>query len=121
MTRDGKPVGSTEFGSGTLLFKLYAIGKRILNFICRASESRRGWFHQRGLTSASPPSSDVPVREPKGELDYFSHQSGRLANPGLLMAQTAQSVLNVSLALDFHLHVPRRWRGNARQEARECC
>lgn len=103
MTRDGKPV-----------IKLYAIGKKILNFTW-AVPSERAQFR---FTAQLRCSGQPLLNEPKGELDYFSQQSGPLGNPGLLMAQTDQSVLSASFALDFHLHVPRRSRKNPlKQEA----
>lgn len=72
------------------------------------------------LTAQLRCSSQPLMNQPKGELDYFSQQSGPLVNPGSLMAQTDQSVFNASLTLDFHrLRCSRRnpaERGNARQK-----
>lgn len=72
---------------------------------------------REGFTAQLRCSGQPLINEPKGELDYFSQQSGPRVNPGLLMAQTDQSVLNASLALDFHLHVPRRSRRNPLKQA----
>lgn len=61
----------------------------------RLGPSRRARFSFTRLSMQSDTlrsSSQLIIKEPKAELDYFSKQSDPLVNPRLLMAQTDDSV-----------------------------